>query len=641
MTAKHRKILTRIIISALVTVVLLLVPAESFSALDGILFPSAGRLTRLVLYIADYLIIGFDIVYKALRGIFNRRVFDENFLMCVATFGAMALAAAENGDYTEAVAVMLFYQTGELLQSCAVGRSRRSISALMDIRPDYANVEKDGAVEKADPESVPVGGIIVVRPGEKIPSDGVIIEGSSSLNVSALTGESLPLQVGAGDTVMSGCINLSGRITVKTTKAFGESTASKILELVENAASRKSRCENFISKFARVYTPLVCCAALVLALVPPMFGYVIPGAAPDWGAWIYRALTFLIISCPCALVISVPLTFFAGIGGAGKEGILIKGSNFVEVLSKARCAVLDKTGTLTRGSFEVTEISARGTDRDVLLDYAAAAESSSSHPIGKSILRAYGRPIDLSRISDVEETGGSGILARVDGKKVAVGNSRLMADNDIACEEPDVGGTVVHVAVDDRYLGYIVISDSLKPQSKDAVAALRKAGVSRTVMLTGDRRQAALRIADELGIDEVFYELLPSDKVDKVELLLEKMPSGSSLVFAGDGINDAPVLSRADAGIAMGALGSDAAIEAADVVIMDDDPLKIAKAVRISRKCMGIVRQNIFFALSIKLLFLVLGAAGLLGMWAAVFADVGVTVIAVLNAIRALNVHRL
>lgn len=627
MKKKQKKMLVRIIIAALMLVVLNFIPV--------------GGWLRMLLYLTAYLIIGYDILMKAGRGILNGRMFDENFLMAIATIGAIALAVYEkSGDYNEAIAVMLFYQIGELFQSYAVGKSRKNISALMDIRPDYANIERNGILEQVEPDEVSIGSMIIVQPGEKIPIDGVIMEGTSSLNTSALTGESLPREVSAKDAVISGCINLTGVLKIQTTKEFGESTVSKILQLVEESGSRKSKSENFISKFARVYTPAVCAAALLLAIAPPLFN-LITGADAGWANWLYRALIFLVISCPCALVISIPLSFFAGIGGASKEGILIKGSNYMETLSKTRMVVFDKTGTLTQGVFEVNGIHHNTMEESELLEYAALAECASSHPISKSLQRAYGKEIDRSRVSDIEEISGHGLTARVDGHTVAAGNLKLMKQLGISCEECHSIGTIIHVAVDDAYAGHIVISDIEKPNAKEAIAALKKAGVEKTVMLTGDSKRVAEKVAAELSVDEVHSELLPADKVTEVEKLLKTKPSSSKLAFVGDGINDAPVLSRADIGIAMGAMGSDAAIEAADVVLMDDDPMKIAKGIKISRKCLAIVYQNIVFALVIKFACLGLGALGIANMWFAIFADVGVMVIAVLNAIRALRVHNL
>lgn len=596
--------------------------------------PVTGAL-RFALFMVPYLVIGYDILKKAGKGILNRQIFDENFLMATATIGAILL-----GEYSEGVAVMLFYQIGELFQSYAVGRSRRNISELMDIRPDYANVERDGQLEQVDPDEVAVGDIIVIQPGEKVPIDGVIVEGQTMLNTSALTGESLPRSAGTDDAVISGCINMTGLLRVRTTKEFGESTVSKILELVENSSSRKSRSENFISRFARIYTPAVCFGALALAVLPPLF-LLLSGMAPQWGIWCYRALTFLVISCPCALVISVPLSFFAGIGGASREGVLVKGSSYLELLSRTKYVVFDKTGTMTQGVFEVNGVHHASLEEEQLLEYAALAESASSHPISKSLQRACKKELDRSRVSEIEEIGGNGVTAIVDGLPVAVGNTRLMERLQIPYEECSQVGTVVHVAVNHAYAGHILISDRLKPHAKEAISRLKKAGVAKTVMLTGDRRNVAEQTAGELGIDEVYSELLPADKVTKVEELLDQKGAKEILVFVGDGINDAPVLARADIGIAMGALGSDAAIEAADVVLMDDDPLKIAKAIRISRKCVRIVYENIYFAIGVKLLCLLLGALGITNMWAAIFADVGVMILAVLNAIRALFVKKL
>ena len=641
MTQKQKSMLRRIFVSAAMLLVLQLLPARVFAGLDGILFPGAGRLVRFVLYLADYYIIGHDILKKALKGIRNRRVFDENFLMALATVGAMALAIYENGDYLEAIAVMLFYQVGEWFQSYAVGKSRRSISDLMDIRPDYANVEQEGTLMQVDPEEVEVGTIIVVQPGEKVPIDGIIVEGTSSLNTSALTGESLPRQAREGDEIISGCINMTGLLKVRTTKDFGQSTASKILDLVENASSRKSKSEDFISRFARIYTPAVCCSALALAVLPPLVRVAGLGLSPQWSTWLYRALTFLVISCPCALVISIPLSFFAGIGGASQAGILVKGSNYLEALAQTKIVVFDKTGTLTQGVFEVSAIHHNQMEAETLLEYAALAESASSHPISKSLHRACGKELDRTRVRDVEEISGNGVVATVDGVQVAAGNDKLMKRLGIAYKDCHHTGTIIHMAVDGAYAGHIVISDIVKPQSKAAIAGLRAAGVEKTVMLTGDAQKVARQVAADLGIDEAFSELLPADKVDKVEELLSQKPGKGKLVFVGDGINDAPVLSRADIGIAMGAMGSDAAIEAADVVLMDDDPMKIAKAIKISRKCLGIVYQNIVLALGVKLVCLVLGACGLGNMYLAIFADVGVMILAVLNAIRCLFVSKL
>ena len=621
MSKKQRKMLARIIAAVALLLVLRFIPAQ-------------GAL-RFALYMIPYAIIGWDILLKAGRGILNRQVFDENFLMAVATVGAIAL-----GDYQEGTAVMLFYQIGELFQSYAVGRSRRSISALMDIRPDYANIEQDGTLTRVDPDEVETGSIIVVQPGEKVPIDGVVVEGTASLNTSALTGESLPREVSAGDEVISGCIDMSGVLKIRTSRAFGESTVSKILDLVENSSSKKSRSENFISRFARVYTPAVCFGALALAVLPPL-AMLLMGRAPMWGEWVYRALTFLVISCPCALVISIPLSFFAGIGGASSAGVLVKGSNYLEALAQAKTVVFDKTGTLTCGSFEVVGVHHNELEQEKVLEYAALAESYSSHPISRSLRAAHGREIDASRVSDVREVSGGGVTATVDGVHIAVGNDKLMRElgvRFIPCSQP---GTIVHVAIDGAYAGHILISDVVKPTSREAVEQLRKSGVTKTVMLTGDARSAAEHVAAQVGVDEVRAELLPDDKVAQVETLLAQKKPGEKLVFVGDGINDAPVLSRADIGVAMGALGSDAAIEAADVVLMDDDPLKLVKAIRIARKCMHIVYENIVFAISVKLVCLLLGALGLANMWAAIFADVGVMVIAVLNAIRALMVKKL
>ena len=627
MTKKQKKMLIRIIIAAVLMVGLHFVPV------DGII--------RFVLYMVPYLVIGYDILKKAFKGIKNKQVFDENFLMALATVGAIAVALYENGDYTEAIAVMLFYQIGELFQSYAVGKSRRNISELMDIRPDYANVEVDGNLEQVDPDEVEIGTIIVVQPGEKIPIDGIIEVGDSTLNTSALTGESLPREAGVGDEVISGCINMTGLLKIRTTKNFGESTVSKILDLVENSSSKKSKSENFISKFAKYYTPAVCYSAMALAVIPPIIRMVIMGEPAEWGTWIYRALTFLVISCPCALVISIPLSFFAGIGGASNAGVLVKGSNYLETLSQTKYVVFDKTGTVTQGVFEVTGVHHNTMEEEKLLEYAALAECYSSHPISKSLRKAYGQVIDNSRVSDVEEVGGHGVTATIDGKIVAVGNDKLMEKLGIEYKSCHKVGTIVHVAVDGKYEGHIIISDVIKPTAKAAIKALHKAGVAKLVMLTGDAKNVAKQVADELGIDQVYSELLPGDKVEKVEELLASKGEKEKLAFVGDGINDAPVLRRADIGIAMGALGSDAAIEAADIVLMDDDPLKIAKAIKISRKCLRIVYENIYFAIGIKLICLALGAVGIANMWLAIFADVGVMVIAVLNAIRALLVKNL
>lgn len=613
--------LIRIIIAAVLIVVFSLLPAEGY--------------LRFVLFMIPYLVIGYDILKKAFKGILNKQVFDENFLMAVATVGAILL-----GDYSEGVAVMLFYQIGELFQSYAVGKSRRNISELMDIRPDYANIEKDGTLEQVDPDEVEIGTIIVVQPGEKVPIDGVITEGTSTLNTSALTGESLPRDAKAGDEVISGCINMTGLLKIRTTKEFGESTVSKILELVENSSSRKSKSENFISKFAKYYTPAVCYGALALAFIPPIV-LLIMGKPAMWGDWIYRALTFLVISCPCALVISIPLSFFAGIGGASNQGILVKGSNYLETLAQTKYVVFDKTGTMTQGVFEVSGIHHNEMPDEKLLEYAALAECSSSHPISKSLQKAYGKPIDRNRVTDIEEISGNGVIAKVDGISVAAGNTKLMNRLGIAYQDCHHVGTVVHMAIDGKYAGHILISDIIKPHAKEAIAELKKAGISKTVMLTGDSKRVADQIAEELGIQEVYSELLPADKVSRVEELLNQKSEKAKLAFVGDGINDAPVLSRADIGIAMGALGSDAAIEAADIVLMDDDPLKISKAIKIARKCIRIVYENIYFAIGIKVLCLILGALGIANMWMAIFADVGVMILAVLNAIRTLFVKNL
>ena len=621
MNKKQKKMLIRIIIAAVLIVVFSLLPAEGY--------------LRFVLFMIPYLVIGYDILKKAFKGILNKQVFDENFLMAVATVGAILL-----GDYSEGVAVMLFYQIGELFQSYAVGKSRRNISELMDIRPDYANIEKDGTLEQVDPDEVEIGTIIVVQPGEKVPIDGVITEGTSTLNTSALTGESLPRDAKAGDEVISGCINMTGLLKIRTTKEFGESTVSKILELVENSSSRKSRSENFISKFAKYYTPAVCYGALALALIPPVV-LLIMGKPAMWGDWIYRALTFLVISCPCALVISIPLSFFAGIGGASNQGILVKGSNYLETLAQTKYVVFDKTGTMTQGVFEVSGIHHNEVPDEKLLEYAALAECSSSHPISKSLQKAYGKPIDRNRVSDIEEISGNGVIAKVDGVSVAAGNTKLMNRLGIAYQDCHHVGTVVHMAIDGKYAGHILISDIIKPHAKEAIAELKKAGISKTVMLTGDSKRVADQVAEELGIQEVYSELLPADKVSRVEELLNQKSEKDKLAFVGDGINDAPVLSRADIGIAMGALGSDAAIEAADIVLMDDDPLKISKAIKIARKCIRIVYENIYFAIGIKILCLILGALGIANMWVAIFADVGVMILAVLNAIRTLFVKNL
>ena len=621
MNKKQKKMLIRIIIAAVLIVVFSLLPAEGY--------------LRFALFMIPYLVIGYDILKKAFKGILNKQVFDENFLMAVATVGAILL-----GDYSEGVAVMLFYQIGELFQSYAVGKSRRNISELMDIRPDYANIEKDGALEQVDPDEVEIGTIIVVQPGEKVPIDGVITEGTSTLNTSALTGESLPRDAKAGDEVISGCINMTGLLKIRTTKEFGESTVSKILELVENSSSRKSKSENFISKFAKYYTPAVCYGALALAFIPPIV-LLIMGKPAMWGDWIYRALTFLVISCPCALVISIPLSFFAGIGGASNQGILVKGSNYLETLAQTKYVVFDKTGTMTQGVFEVSGIHYNEMPDEKLLEYAALAECSSSHPISKSLQKAYGKPIDRNRVTDIEEISGNGVIAKVDGISVAAGNTKLMNRLGIAYQDCHHVGTVVHMAIDGKYAGHILISDIIKPHAREAITELKKAGISKTVMLTGDSKRVADQVAGELGIQEVYSELLPADKVSRVEELLNQKSEKDKLAFVGDGINDAPVLSRADIGIAMGALGSDAAIEAADIVLMDDDPLKISKAIKIARKCIRIVYENIYFAIGIKILCLILGALGIANMWMAIFADVGVMIIAVLNAIRTLFVKNL
>ena len=628
MSRKQKKMLVRIIIAAAMTVLLNIIPVS------GIL--------QLILYLAAYLVIGYDILRKAFRGIINGRMFDENFLMAIATAGAFALAIyTKSGDYNEAIAVMLFYQIGEFFQSYAIGKSRKNISTLMDIRPDYANIEKNGKLEKVAPDDVEIGSVIIVQPGEKVPLDGIVTEGTSTLNTSALTGESVPRDVKAGDEIISGCININSVLKIKTTKVFGESTVSKILELVENSSSRKSKSENFISKFARIYTPAVCYGALALAILPPFVSMFILGGDARWGAWIYRALTFLVISCPCAHVISIPLSFFAGIGGASREGILIKGSNYMETLSQAKYVVFDKTGTLTRGVFEVSGIHHNPMEDAKLLEYAALAECASSHPISLSLQRAYGKEIDRSRVRDIEEISGHGIIAKVDGKTVAAGNGKLMDRLGISFKECHSTGTIIHMAVDGEYCGHIVISDIIKDGAEAAIKALKTAGIKKTVMLTGDSEKVAAKVSEVLGIDEFYAELLPSDKVEKVEALLENKQNKEKLAFVGDGINDAPVLTRADIGIAMGAMGSDAAIEAADVVLMDDDPKKIAKAIKISKKCLRIVYQNNFFALVIKFACLGLGAIGIANMWFAIFADVGVMVLAVLNAIRTLKVHKL
>ncbi len=641
MTKKQRIMMVRILISAGILLALQFISAEIFDTADGYLFPSAGRWLRFGCYLVDYMIIGYDILRKAAKGIKNRQVFDESFLMAVATIGAMALAIYENGEYLEAIAVMLFYQIGEWFQGYAVGKSRRNISNLMDIRPDYANVERNGKLEQVDPDEVGIGSVIVVQPGEKVPIDGIIACGASSLNTSALTGESLPREAKAGDEVISGCISMTGVLKIQTTKEFGESTVSKILDLVENASSRKSKSEDFISKFAKIYTPAVCYAALALAFLPPVVRMLFMGLSAGWGVWIYRALTFLVISCPCALVISIPLSFFAGIGGASKEGVLVKGSNYLEILSQTKYVVFDKTGTMTKGVFEVNGIHHSTIENEKLLEYAAFAESASSHPISKSLQRAYGKEIDRTRVSDIQETSGNGVTAKVDGMEVAAGNDKLMKHLNIPYQDCHQTGTIIHMAINGKYAGHIVISDIIKPHSKAAIAELKKAGVDKTVMLTGDAKKVANQVAASLGIDEVYSGLLPADKVEKVEELLRVKLGKAKLAFVGDGINDAPVLSRADIGIAMGAMGSDAAIEAADIVLMDDDPVKIAKAIKISRKCLRIVYQNITMALVVKFACLALGAVGIANMYLAIFADVGVMILAVLNAIRCLFVKKL
>ena len=627
MSRKQKKMLARILIASLLMIVLHFVPAKGAA--------------RFVLYLLPYLVIGYDILIKAFKGIKNRQPFDESLLMAIATVGAIVIALTDSGDYTEAIAVMLFYQVGEWFQSYAVGKSRRNISDLMDIRPDYANIEKAGKLEQIDPDEVEIGSVIVVQPGEKVPIDGIIIEGSTTLNTSALTGESLPREAAEGDEVISGCINMTGVLKVRTTKEFGDSTVSKILDLVENASSRKSKSEAFITKFARIYTPAVVYSAAALAVLPPLVRMFGMGLDAQWETWIYRALTFLVISCPCALVISIPLSFFAGIGGASNAGVLVKGSNYLETLSRTKYVVFDKTGTLTQGVFEVNEVHHNEMDREKLLEYAAFAESASSHPISKSLQRACGKEIDRSRVTEIKEISGNGVTAKVDGVDVAAGNSKLMDKLGVKWIDCHQSGTIIHMAVDGRYAGHIVISDIEKPHAKEAIRALKRAGVEKTVMLTGDSRKVAEHVAADLGIDEVYAELLPADKVSRVEALLAEKPEKAKLAFVGDGINDAPVLSRADIGIAMGAMGSDAAIEAADIVLMDDDPLKIAKAIKISRKCLRIVYENIWFAIGIKLICLVLGAVGIANMWLAIFADVGVMIIAVLNAIRALFVKKL
>ena len=636
MTRKQKVMLWRILIATVLLLGLQTLGAEAFDQLGA-----AGRWIRLAVHLIDYLIIGYDILKKAFKGICNRQIFDENFLMAVATLGALALAVYENGEYLEVIAVMLFYQVGEWFQSYAVGRSRRNISDLMDIRPDYANVERDGKLEKVDPDEVDVGSLIIVQPGEKVPIDGVIVEGTSTLNTAALTGESLPRDAKTGDEVISGCINMTGVLKIQTSKEFGESTVSKILDLVENASSRKSKSEDFISRFARIYTPAVCYAALALAILPPLVQMVGMGLAPAWETWIYRALTFLVASCPCALVISIPLSFFAGIGGASRAGVLVKGSNYLETLSQVKTLVFDKTGTLTQGVFEVNGIHHSDLSDEKLVEYAALAESASSHPISKSLQRAYGKEIDRSRVTEIQEISGNGVIAKVDGVEVAAGNDKLMDRLGIAYISCHSVGTIIHMAINGKYAGHIVIADIAKPNSKEAIRQLKAAGVRKTVMLTGDAKKVADQVAASLGLDEVYSELLPADKVEKVEALLQAKPEREKLAFVGDGINDAPVLRRADIGIAMGAMGSDAAIEAADVVLMDDDPLQISKAIKISRKCLGIVYQNIVFSIAVKLACLILVAFGVANMWLAVFADVGVMILAILNAIRALRVQNL
>ena len=636
MTKKQRVMLWRILLATVLLLGLQTLGAEAFDQLGA-----AGRWVRLAVYLVDYFIIGYDILKKAFKGICNRQVFDENFLMAVATLGALALAVYENGEYLEVIAVMLFYQVGEWFQSYAVGRSRRNISDLMDIRPDYANVERDGKLEKVDPDEVEIGSVIVVQPGEKVPIDGIIVEGTSTLNTAALTGESLPRDAKTGDEVISGCINMTGVLKIQTSKEFGESTVSKILDLVENASSRKSKSEDFISRFARIYTPAVCYAALALAILPPLVGMLGMGLTPAWETWIYRALTFLVASCPCALVISIPLSFFAGIGGASRAGVLVKGSNYLETLSQVKTVVFDKTGTLTQGVFEVNGIHHSEISDEKLVEYAALAESASSHPISKSLQRAYGKEIDRSRVSDIQEISGNGVIAKVDGIEVAAGNDKLMERLGIEYISCHSVGTIIHMAINGSYAGHIVIADIVKPHSKDAIRQLKSAGIRKTVMLTGDAKKVADQVTASLGLDAVYSELLPADKVEKVEKLLKAKPEGEKLAFVGDGINDAPVLRRADIGIAMGAMGSDAAIEAADVVLMDDDPLQIPKAIRISRKCLGIVYQNIVLSIAVKSACLLLVAIGIANMWLAVFADVGVMILAVLNAIRALRVNNL
>lgn len=627
MNKKQKKMLIRIIAAALMLVAFRFIPAPA--------------VVRFGMYMIPYLVIGYDILIKAFKGIKNRQAFDESLLMAIATIGAMAIAVYENGDYVEAIAVMLFYQVGEWFQSYAVGKSRRNISELMDIRPDYANIERDGKIEQVDPDEVEIGSVIVVQPGEKVPIDGVILDGNSSLNTSALTGESLPREAHAGDEIISGCINMTGVLKIQTTKEFGESTVSKILDLVENASSRKSKSEDFITRFARIYTPAVVYSAIALAILPPLVRMFGMGVSAEWGTWIYRALTFLVISCPCALVISIPLSFFAGIGGASKAGVLVKGSNYLEILSKTKVVVFDKTGTLTQGVFEVNGVHHNKMEEQQLLEYAALTESASSHPISKSLQRAYGKELDRSRVTDIQEISGNGITAKVDGIEVAAGNGKLMDKLGIPYKDCHQVGTIIHMAVNGEYAGHIVISDIVKPHSKQAIQELKRAGVEKTVMLTGDARKVADQVAESLGLDEVYSELLPADKVSKVEELLAHKSERGKLAFVGDGINDAPVLSRADIGIAMGAMGSDAAIEAADIVLMDDDPLKISKAIKISKKCLRIVYENIWFAIGIKFICLILGAVGIANMWLAIFADVGVMIIAVLNAIRCLFVKKL
>lgn len=622
MTKKQKKMLTRIIIAAILLISLYFIPAE------GVL--------RFILYLVPYCIIGYDILIKAGKGIWNHQVFDENFLMAVATIGGMIVGLTRNGDYVDAIAVMLLYQVGELFQSYAVGKSRKNIGELMDIRPDYANIEKEGKLEQVDPDEVTIGSIIVVQPGEKVPIDGIVLEGTSTLNTSSLTGESLPRDVNSGDEIVSGCINLTGVLKIQTTKEFGESTVSKVLDLVENASSRKSKSEDFISKFAKVYTPVVCYCALALAIIPPLIRMLFMGLSADWSEWIYRALTSLVISCPCALVISIPLGFFAGIGCASKEGVLVKGSNYLEALSQTKYVVFDKTGTLTQGVFEVSGIHHNILEEERLIEYVALVESASSHPISKSVIKAYGKEIDRNRVSNIQEISGEGVIGTIDNVEVAAGNTKLMKRIGVQHIDCHTSGTIIHVAMDGKYAGHIIIADIIKPSSKQAITELKKLGVEKTVMLTGDAKKVATEVADNLGMDMVYSELLPGDKVIKVEELLQETEKKGKLAFVGDGINDAPVLSRADIGIAMGAMGSDAAIEAADVVLMDDNPMKITTAINISRKCMNIIRQNIVFAIGIKVCCLLLSAIGIVNMWIAIFADVGVMIIAVLNAIRVL-----